>query len=116
MNESIETGSLNTENMTISVGPQHPANGVLRFVVKTTVKSSARPSPTSAICIVRSKIGEKVTYHGYVPYTDRADYRAMFANQAFCMAAEKLAGTEVTRRGEFCRVAACCELNASPAI
>jgi NADH-quinone oxidoreductase subunit D len=46
-----------------------------------------------------------------VPYTDRADYlAAMFANQVFCMAAEKLAGTEVTRRGEFCRVIAC-ELN-----
>jgi NADH-quinone oxidoreductase subunit D len=46
-----------------------------------------------------------------VPYTDRADYlAAMFANQAFCLAAEKLAKTEVTRRGEFCRVIAC-ELN-----
>ena len=46
-----------------------------------------------------------------MPYTDRADYlAAMFANQVFCMAAEKLAGTEVTRRGEFCRVIAC-ELN-----
>ena len=57
------------------------------------------------------KIGEKVTYHGYVPYTDRADYlAAMFANQAFCLAAERLAGIEVTRRGEFCRVIAC-ELN-----
>ena len=32
------------------------------------------------------------TWHGYVPYTDRADYlAAMFANQVFCMAAEKLA-------------------------
>jgi NADH-quinone oxidoreductase subunit D len=34
----------------------------------------------------------------------------MFANQAFCLAAERLAGIEVTRRGEFCRVIAC-ELN-----
>jgi len=34
----------------------------------------------------------------------------MFANQGFCMAAEKLGGIEVPRRGEFCRVIAC-ELN-----
>ena len=99
--------------MTISVGPQHPStHGVLRFVVKTDGEVISEAIPDVGY-LHRSieKIGEKVTYHGYVPYTDRADYlAAMFANQAFCMAAEKLAGTEVTRRGEFCRVIAC-ELN-----
>ena len=85
---------------------------MLRFVVKTDGEVISEAIPDVGY-LHRSieKIGEKVTYHGYVPYTDRADYlAAMFANQAFCMAAEKLAGTEVTRRGEFCRVIAC-ELN-----
>ena len=102
-----------TEDMTISVGPQHPStHGVLRFVVKTDGEVISEAIPDVGY-LHRSieKIGEKVTYHGYVPYTDRADYlAAMFANQAFCLAAERLAGTEVTRRGEFCRVIAC-ELN-----
>ncbi len=101
------------EEMTISVGPQHPStHGVLRFVVKTDGEMINEAIPDVGY-LHRSieKIGEKVTYHGYVPYTDRADYlAAMFANQAFCMAAEKLGNTEVSRRGEFCRVIAC-ELN-----
>jgi NADH-quinone oxidoreductase subunit D len=107
------TRGLNTEDMTISVGPQHPStHGVLRFVVRTDGEVIREAVPDVGY-LHRSieKIGEKVTWHGFVPYTDRADYlAAMFANQGFCMAAEKLGGIEVPRRGEFCRVIAC-ELN-----
>jgi NADH-quinone oxidoreductase subunit D len=115
MNENIQAGSeaFHTEDMTISMGPQHPStHGVLRFVVKTDGEVIRVAIPDVGY-LHRSieKIGEKVTWHGFVPYTDRADYlAAMFANQGFCMAAEKLGGIEVTRRGEFCRVIAC-ELN-----
>ena len=102
-----------TEDMTLSVGPQHPStHGVLRFVVRTDGEVIRVAIPDVGY-LHRSieKIGEKVTWHGYVPYTDRADYlAAMFANQGFCMAAERLGGVEVARRGEFCRVIAC-ELN-----
>src|SRR6516225_4925323 len=77
-----------TEDMTISVGPQHPStHGVLRFVVKTDGEVISEAIPDVGY-LHRSieKIGEKVTWHGYVPYTDRADYlAAMFANQEFCM-------------------------------
>ena len=108
-----ESEAFHTEDMTISMGPQHPStHGVLRFIVKTDGEVMREAIPDVGY-LHRSieKIGEKVTWHGYVPYTDRADYlAAMFTNQAFCMAAEKLAGVEVTRRGEFCRVIAC-ELN-----
>lgn len=114
MNETAQVDqAFHTEDMTLSVGPQHPStHGVLRFVVKTDGEVIREAIPDVGY-LHRSieKIGEKVTWHGYVPYTDRADYlAAMFANQVFCMAAEKLAGTEVTRRGEFCRLIAC-ELN-----
>jgi len=115
MNEtaSTETKAFHTEDMTLNVGPQHPStHGVLRFVVKTDGEVIREAIPDVGY-LHRSieKIGEKVTWHGFVPYTDRADYlAAMFANQGFCMAAERLAGIEVPRRGEFCRVIAC-ELN-----
>ena len=115
MSEAIHTegNGFHTEDMTLNVGPQHPStHGVLRFVVKTDGEVIREAIPDVGY-LHRSieKIGEKVTWHGYVPYTDRADYlAAMFANQGFCMAAEKLGGIEVTRRGEFCRVIAC-ELN-----
>ncbi len=109
----VESEGFHTEDMTINVGPQHPStHGVLRFIVKTDGEVMREAIPDVGY-LHRSieKIGEKVTWHGYVPYTDRADYlAAMFANQVFCMAAEKLGGIEVTRRGEFCRVIAC-ELN-----
>ncbi len=108
-----EREAFHTEDMTINVGPQHPStHGVLRFVVKTDGEVISEAIPDVGY-LHRSieKIGEKVTWHGYVPYTDRADYlAAMFANQGFCMAAERLGNVPVTRRGEFCRVIAC-ELN-----
>ena len=66
------------EEMTINVGPQHPStHGVLRFVVKTDGEVINEAIPDVGY-LHRSieKIGEKVTYHGYVPYTDRADYLA----------------------------------------
>ncbi|TAJ79566.1 NADH-quinone oxidoreductase subunit D [bacterium] len=115
MSEPVPAASeaFHTEDMTISMGPQHPStHGVLRFVVKTDGEVMREAIPDVGY-LHRSieKIGEKVTWHGYVPYTDRADYlAAMFTNQAFCMAAERLGGLEVARRGEFCRVIAC-ELN-----
>ena len=115
MNEVAHTEkeAFHTEDMTLNVGPQHPStHGVLRFVVKTDGEVIREAIPDVGY-LHRSieKIGEKVTWHGYVPYTDRADYlAAMFANQGFCMAAERLAGIEVPRRAEFCRVIAC-ELN-----
>jgi len=109
----IELLGIEEKTYTLNLGPQHPStHGVLRFVVKTDGEMINEAIPDVGY-LHRSieKIGEKVTYHGYVPYTDRADYlAAMFANQAFCMAAEKLGNTEVARRGEFCRAIAC-ELN-----
>jgi NADH-quinone oxidoreductase subunit D len=109
----VEAEGFHTEDMTISMGPQHPStHGVLRFVVKTDGEVMHEAIPDVGY-LHRSieKIGEKMTWHGYIPYTDRADYlAAMFANQGFCMAAEKLGNIEVARRGEFCRVIAC-ELN-----
>ena len=113
MSEVSAGGGLHTEEMTLNVGPQHPStHGVLRFVVKTDgeVINAAIPD-VGYLHRSIEKIGEKCTWHGYVPYTDRADYlAAMFANQGFCMAAERLGDVEVPPRGEYCRVIAC-ELN-----
>ncbi len=111
--DRAEAEIFHTEDMILNMGPQHPStHGVLRFIIRTDGEVMHEAIPDVGY-LHRSieKIGEKVTWHGYVPYTDRADYlAAMFTNQGFCMAAEKLGGVEVARRGEFCRVIAC-ELN-----
>ncbi len=102
-------GGLATEDMTLSMGPQHPStHGVLRFVVRADGEVMKEAIPDIGY-LHRSieKIAEKVGWHGFMPYTDRVDYvAAMFCNQGWAMAAEKLAGIQVPRRGEYCRVIA----------
>ena len=104
---------LETEEMTLNMGPQHPStHGVLRFVVKADGEVMREAIPDVGY-LHRSieKISEKVGYHGFMPYTDRVDYvAAMFCNQGWGMVCEKLAGIEVPKRGEYCRVIAA-ELN-----
>jgi len=103
-------GGLETEEMTLSMGPQHPStHGVLRFIVKADgeVMRSAIPD-IGYLHRSIEKISEKVGYHGFMPYTDRVDYvSAMQCNQGWGMVCEKIAGIAVPRRGEFCRVIAC---------
>ena len=104
---------IRTEEMIISMGPQHPStHGVLRLIV-TTDGEIIRQAKADVGYLHRSmeKIAEKVGYIGFQPYTDRIDYVcAMTANHAYAMAVEKLAGIAVTERAEYLRVIAC-ELN-----
>ena len=98
-----------TEEMTLNMGPQHPStHGVLRFIVRADGEVMREAVPDVGY-LHRSieKIAEKVGYHGFMPYTDRVDYVcAMFTNQGWGMACERLAGIEVPKRGEYCRVIA----------
>src|SRR5262249_11348303 len=102
-------GGLATEDMTLSMGPQHPStHGVLRFVVRADGEVMKEAIPDIGY-LHRSieKIAEKVGYHGFMPYTDRVDYvAAMPCNQGWAMVSERLAGIEVPKRGEYCRVIA----------
>ncbi len=101
--------TLRTEEMTLNMGPQHPStHGVLRFVVRADGEVMREAVPDVGY-LHRSieKIAEKVGYHGFMPYTDRVDYVcAMFTNQGWGMACERLANIEVPKRGEYCRVIA----------
>lgn len=98
-----------TEDMTLNMGPQHPStHGVLRFVVRADGEVMKEALPDVGY-LHRSieKIAEKVGWHGFLPYTDRVDYvAAMFCNHGWAMAAERLAGIAVPKRGEYCRVIA----------
>ena len=54
------------------------------------------------------KLIEQKTYLQAIPYFDRLDYVApMNQEHAFCLAAEKLLGIEVPRRGQLIRVLYC---------
>jgi NADH-quinone oxidoreductase subunit D len=99
--------------MVLNLGPHHPStHGVLRFIVHTDGEVLRRAVPDVGY-LHRSieKIGERCTYQGYMPYTDRVDYlAAMFANEAWAMACEKLMDLEVPPRAQYLRVISC-ELN-----
>ena len=99
--------------MVLNLGPQHPStHGVLRFVVHTDGEILRKAVPDVGY-LHRSieKIGERCTYQGFMPYTDRVDYlAAMFANESWAMACEKLMDIEVPPRAQYLRVISC-ELN-----
>ena len=93
-----------TGDMLLNMGPQHPStHGVINFLVQTDGEVMKRAIPEVGY-LHRSieKIGEKCTYNGFMPYTDRVDYiAAMFANQGWAMAVERLLGASARPPGAY---------------
>ncbi|MFG0251250.1 MAG: NADH-quinone oxidoreductase subunit D [Phycisphaerales bacterium JB038] len=103
----LEIEDVESEELLINMGPQHPAtHGVLRVVLRTDGEVVLEAVPhIGYLHRCAEKIGENVAYYQYLPYTDRMDYVAgMNENWAFCEAVEKLADIQVPRRAEFIRV------------
>jgi len=101
------------EEMTLNMGPHHPStHGVLRFIIKSDGEIIRRAIPdVGYLHRAIEKIGERNTYQGFMPYTDRVDYvAAMFANECWAMACEKLMDIQVPKRAQYLRVISC-ELN-----
>jgi len=97
-------------NFTINFGPQHPAaHGVLRLVLELDGEVVERVDPHIGLLHRGTeKLIEQKTYLQAIPYFDRLDYVApMNQEHAFCLAAERLLGVEVPRRGQLIRVLYC---------
>jgi len=94
-------------NFTINFGPQHPAaHGVLRLVLELDGEIVERVDPHIGLLHRGTeKLIEHKTYLQAIPYFDRLDYVApMNQEHAFCLAAEKLLGLTVPKRGQLIRV------------
>jgi NADH-quinone oxidoreductase subunit D len=100
----------NSEEMILNFGPQHPStHGVINFLVQTDgeVIRTAVPD-VGYLHRGIEKIGEIVGYPGFMPYTDRIDYvAAMFANEGYAIAAERLLKLEVPQRAQYLRAVSC---------
>ena len=96
-----------TVDMTINIGPQHPAtHGVFRMVL--TVDGEVVVDCEPYIGYLHrglEKLTESADYRQAMGWWDRTDYLAgMCCEFAYCCAVEKLAGIAVPERAEYIRV------------
>ncbi|HEX5213018.1 MAG TPA: NADH-quinone oxidoreductase subunit D [Pseudolabrys sp.] len=97
-------------NFTLNFGPQHPAaHGVLRMVLELDGEIVERVDPHIGLLHRGTeKLIEYKTYMQAIPYFDRLDYVAPINQEhAFCLAAEKLLGLQLPKRGQIIRVLYC---------
>ncbi len=99
--------TLEIDNHTINLGPQHPAaHGVLRLVLEMDGEVVERADPHIGLLHRGTeKLIEYRTYVQALPYFDRLDYVSpMCQEHAYALAVEKLLGVEVPERGQWIRV------------
>ncbi|WP_185903010.1 NADH-quinone oxidoreductase subunit D [Bacteriovorax stolpii] len=108
--EKIRLGDmevLKSDLLTLNMGPQHPAtHGVLRVEIKTDSEIVVEATPHLGYlhrCF--EKHAENLDYRGVIPFVDRMDYlAAMSMEWGYCLAVEKMLGTEVPKRAEYIRI------------
>ena len=105
--EDVLTGEQKIRNFNINFGPQHPAaHGVLRLVLELDGEIVERCDPHIGLLHRGTeKLMESRTYLQNLPYFDRLDYVApMNQEHAWCLAIERLTGTEIPKRASLIRV------------
>ena len=100
-------GSLKTDSVVVNIGPQHPStHGVFRMAASLDGETIVDLKPVMGyLHRNHEKIGERNTWIGNMPYTDRLDYLSPMSNNfGYAVTVEKLQNVKPTERAEYIRV------------
>jgi NADH-quinone oxidoreductase subunit C/D len=99
--------TLQTERLTVNIGPQHPStHGVFRIAALLDGENVVNLKPVMGyLHRCHEKIGERNTFLGNIPFTDRLDYLTSLSNNfGYVLAVEKIMGVQPPERAEYLRV------------
>jgi NADH-quinone oxidoreductase subunit D/NADH-quinone oxidoreductase subunit C/D len=104
----VETGDgMHTDKLIVNLGPQHPStHGVFRMAVVLDGETIVSLKPVMGYMHRNhEKIGERNTFLGNMPFTDRLDYISSMSNNfGYAITVEKLMGIAPPERAEYIRV------------